>query len=75
MWAILTEADNRTPSFIRIGAVICGTVAVALVTYSTLALGNAFDASGFMMGAATLMGGSGFGARMAEGTNNDGPVG
>lgn len=63
---ILSEPDNRTLSFIRIGAVLFGAAAIILATISTVA-GHAFDPSGFLMGAATLLGGAGVGAKFSEG--------
>ena len=68
---ILSEPDNHTPSFIRIGAVLFGATAIGLAIVST-AMGNPFDASGFLIGAAGLLGGSGIGARAVEGPQQNG---
>lgn len=71
---VLSEADNRTLSFVRIGAVLFGTTAIVLSCVS-VARGNPFDASGFLMGAAALLGGAGVGVRFGEGTKHDESVG
>lgn len=67
---ILSEGDNQTFSFIRIGAVAFGLTAIVLAAVS-VSQGHPFDSSGFLMGAAALLAGGGAGARLAEGSTTE----
>ena len=63
--AIVTEADNRTPSAFRVSALVVTAHMMALSFHATVTANLGFDASSFGMGIAAVWAAAGIGERVA----------
>ena len=64
--AILTEADNKTPSAFRVSALVVTGWAVAFQYHATVVSNLGFDAMGFGGGIAAVWAAAGIGERIAH---------